>query len=335
MSTVLSPRGHPYQCLRVVAALFAAIAVAAVGFAGPLAGLPVVTLPVGAGPEQVSVNVASNGQILDGPFQGPTAVCALGDRFVVADTLAARVLIVERPGKVARAIALEPLAKQAGLATTPAIVDVIPLGSPTSSLAIADAANLRIIVVGLDGLWQKTLPATASDAARLASLGRLHAGKSNTLYVEDVAGRQAVRLDANGKVEAVLAEALAIAGNAEGQLIQPVFRGDAKSRDLCALDEQGQPGFVVGLIEADTEIKLIRPLRMLPGGDLVVWYALASDEVIVAIEPGGKSRELWRGTAPSGPEMTTPFVVDDDGAVYVAQASAAKWQLLRVSRAGR
>jgi len=151
----------------------------------------------GTGKNQLMWLSEANGGMLDGPFQGPMAfITDKRGNLWVGDSLNARILAVDSTGRPGREYDLIKAAREAGLASDPLLIDLVP--NINNKLLVADASNNAILEINVSGGKSRAfLPPPAGH--RWSQINRVHTDGEGRIYVEDVALRQTIIISQDGK----------------------------------------------------------------------------------------------------------------------------------------
>lgn len=165
----------------------------------------------GNGEKQLLWLSEENGSMLDGPFQGPMAfITDKKSNLWVGDSLNARVIVLDSSGRQKKEYDLIKAAKAARLASDPLLLDLIP--SIDGRLLIADAANNAILEIDARNGKARAFTSPAGDSKfRWSQINRIHSDGEGCIYIEDVALRQTIILDKDGRPQQTLAGQIGVA----------------------------------------------------------------------------------------------------------------------------
>lgn len=272
----------------------------------------------------------ANSGVLDGPFQGPMAfVTDRNGNLWVGDTLNARITAFTPKGRMIKSLDLIKVARAAGLASDPVLVDMVP-GAPGKLLA-GDVANNAIIEIDLrNGQPRAFSPAEAGDAA-WQQINRLHSDNRGNIYVEDVAMRRTVVLDKNGK---------AFGKPLEGQIGLAIAR-DARTAILAADDsENGQ----WQILTAEKPGGPLQPFATLRDDEPIIWAALQGYDrhnrlhviydtpsirlYLTLARDGSVIRKYQTNLPEPGYDPTCPDWVDANGQLYTVKIASDNLNVL-------
>lgn len=291
---------------------------------------PWLSFPQGEGVGELLWLSEPNGGILDGPFQGPMSfVTDRNGNLWVGDTLNARIMAYTAKGRPIKAIDLIKTARQAGLASDPVLVDLVP-GMP-GKLLVADAANNVIIEIDLRKAAPGVFAPTASGTGSWLQINQLHSDQRGNIYVEDVAARRTIILNREGK-----------------PILQPLegMVGIAVSREskvaVLALDEK-----IAGtwqILTADKPGSKLQHLAFIKDDEPVIWAALqgydarhrlhviydtSSSRYYLALAADGSViRKYQTAHTDPGYDLTRPDWVDAHGRLYTVKITDGRLNVL-------
>lgn len=271
-----------------------------------------------------------NGGILDGPFQGPMAfITDRNGNLWVGDTLNARITAFSSRGRPIKSIDLIKVARAAGLASDPVLLDMVP-GLP-GKLLIADAANNAIIEIDLRKAQPRAfLPGTTGKPGWL-QINRLHSDQRGHIYIEDVASRRTFILNKDGKAEGEpLDGVIGIAVGRDSRIaLLAAETGDTGRWQILTSEKPGSP---------------LQPFAALRDDEPVIWAALqgydarnrlhviydtASTRYHLAIAADGSVVRKYQTALPDpGYDPARPDWVDAHGRLYTVKIASGSLQIM-------
>lgn len=284
----------------------------------------------GSGENSLTWSVV-DGAIPAGFLQGPSAFLPLpGGRLLLADTLGFSLRELDESGRTLRRIALEPLAKRAGLAEPPLVMDLARV--PSGGYALADAANNVVLFVTEDGDFVRTV---RSDPARaeFRQINRIHMDGRDYLYLVDLAVGRCLVFDPRGQPVAELKGFSVFAVDRFGNIIHPLFTGDVQAREIAVFGPDGEKEDILGIVREPERILYIDVLGFDAAGGLFLWLETDAGTVVQRVDPA--TRQVERLVLPAvdpGLDMAATLRLGPDGILYTVKVSPAEFSLLRFRR---
>ncbi|HNX76000.1 MAG TPA: hypothetical protein PLM07_03140 [Candidatus Rifleibacterium sp.] len=288
---------------------------------------PWLSFTQGDQPNQLLWLSEADGNVVDGPFQGPMAfVTDRNGNLWAGDTLNARITAFTAKGRPIKIIDLLKVARQAGLANDPVLADIAP-GMP-GKLLVADAANNAIIEIDLRKAPPRAfLPASGSEWLQI---NFLHTDQQGKIYVEDVATRKTYVLDRNGQpIHQPLDGLIGIAVSRQSRIA--VLAADEKLPGIWQILTAEKPG------------SPLQPMAMLRDDEPVIWAALegydasnrlhviydtpASRFYLALAQDGSVIRKYQTAHPEPGYDPARPDWVDANGRLYNVKIASGSLEI--------
>ncbi len=292
--------------------------------------VPVVTLERGTGPQQV-MWLDEKGAVLDGPFQGPMAAAVDRKGNVwLGDTLNGRIVAFDAQGKQRRELDIVALARRAGLASAPLLVDLAPGASGT--LLVGDAANNAVLEFGLDGRKPRVFSARRGEREQWAQINRVHGDATGRIYIEDMARQDTTVLDSTGRAVAVLARTVGVAVSPQGRVFAfGPCTGAEPTRPLVVMSATDRTPKPFALLRAPAPITWAMPLGVDAQSRLQVTCDTATQRFYVTFDAAG--HEIARRAVPRddpGFDPNRPDWVGSDGHIFSLRIAGGRCEILRL-----
>lgn len=274
-----------------------------------------------------------NGNMLDGPFQGPMAfITDKQENLWVGDSLNARILAFTKQGHQGREYDLIKASKTAGLASAPLLVDLV--ASNNGKLLVADASNNAIIEIDVRGAQPRAFISPAAPN-NWSQINRIHSDAKGQIYVEDVALRRTVILNRDGKPVQVLEGVIGIAVAESSRLAL-----------ISAVDAKHDGTLQWHVLTCDRPGSALRPLARLNAENPIIWCALIGYDrqnclyVVydtplarhyLALDPTGSIiKKSTTALHDPGYDVNRPDWIDRKGNVFTLQVKPPHLTILRL-----
>ncbi|EKD82211.1 MAG: hypothetical protein ACD_39C01422G0002 [uncultured bacterium] len=273
-----------------------------------------------------------NGSMLDGPFQGPMAfITDKKSNLWVGDSLNARVLAFDSKGRQGREYDLASAAKEAGLASDPLLVDLVP--SINGKLLAADVSNNAILEIDARGGKARAFTSQpAGSTFHWSQINKIHSDGKGRIYVEDVALRQTVMLDKDGKPELVLPGQIGIAVAEDGRLaLIAATEGEKQEWYVYTCEEPGKELVKLARLNAENPILWISLIGYDSQQKLHVVYDTELARHYITLDSDGlllkKSTTVLHDP---GYDVNRPDWLDKNGNIYTLQVRHPKLKILKL-----
>jgi hypothetical protein len=290
------------------------------------------TFSQGSGEKQLMWLSEADGSMLDGPFQGPMAfITDKKDNLWVGDSLNASVKAFDNSGRQGREYDLIAAAKKAGLASDPLLVDLIP--GINQKLLIADASNNAIIEIDIRGGDARafTTPPPGSPH-HWSQINRLHSDEEGRIYIEDVALRQTVILNRDGKPQKTLAGQVGLAV-AESSRIALISASDGEITEWHVLtcEKPGTELVKLARLNAENPVVWCSLIGYDSQNHLHVVYDTALARHYISLDNEGRIvKKHTTELHDPGYDVNRPDWIDKSGRIYTLQVKHPTLTILRL-----
>ncbi|PKL43219.1 MAG: hypothetical protein CVV41_10900 [Candidatus Riflebacteria bacterium HGW-Riflebacteria-1] len=286
----------------------------------------------GSGKQQLFWLSEDNGSMLDGPFQGPMAfITDRKSNLWVGDSLNARVLAFDSKGKPGREYDLIRAAKEAGLASDPLLIDIVP--GINGKLLVADASNNAIIEIDVrSGKSRAFMAPAAGGKFYWSQINKLHSDDQGRIYIEDVALRQTIILNSDGKPEQVLPGQLgiAVAENAQIALVA-ASAGEEQQWFIYTCEKPGSEMKQLARLNAENPILWISLLGYDSHNTLHVVYDTRLARHYISLDSEGRiTRKHTTTLQDPGYDVNRPDWIDKSGKIYTLQVNHPALRILKL-----
>ena len=286
----------------------------------------------GNGKQQVLWLTEDDGSVLDGPFQGPMAfITDKKSNLWVGDSLNARILAFASNGKQGREYDLIRAAKEAGLASDPLLIDLIP--GMDGKLLAADAANNAILEIDVrSGKTRAFITQPTGNSYYWSQINKLHSDGEGRIYIEDVALRQTVILNKDGKPEQVLQGQIGIAVAEDSQIaLIAASAGEEQEWYVYTFEKPGSEMKQLARLNAENPIIWVSLLGYDNQHSLHVVYDTAMARHYITLDSSGRILKK-RTTALQDPgyDVNRPDWFDKSGTIYTLQIRNHKLRVLKL-----
>ena len=273
-----------------------------------------------------------NGSMLDGPFQGPMAfITDKRGNLWVGDSLNARIVALDNTGQHGREYDLIRAGKEAGLASTPLLIDLVP--SSNGKLLIADVLNNAILEIGVrDGKARAFASPPAGTRFHWSQINRIHSDGTGQIYIEDIALRQTVILSKDGRPQTVLPGQVGIAVH-ESSRLALIIAGDSEEPEWYVYTCEKPGGELSKLARLNAENPII--WTSLIGYDsrnrLHVVYDTAQARHYIALDTEGRVvKKHTTALHDPGYDVNRPDWLDKNGNIYSLQVKPSTFEILKL-----
>ena len=286
----------------------------------------------GSGEKQLMWLSEEDGSMLDGPFQGPMAfITDKNGNLWVGDSLNARVLAFDSTGRQGREYDLIGAAKEAGLASDPLLIDLV--ASINGKLLAADASNNAIIEIDVrSGKTRAFRSPQPGNAQHWSQINRIHSDGEGKIYIEDVALRQTVILNHDGKPQKTLAGNIGLAIDESSRMsLISASDGEATEWHILTSEKPGTELTSLARLNAENPIIWCSLIGYDSQKNLYVVYDTPMARHYIALDPEGRIVKK-RTTALQDPgyDVNRPDWIDKNGVIYTLQVKHPALSILRL-----
>jgi hypothetical protein len=295
--------------------------------------MPLFFLKEGRDDYQVKFNKDKD-TVMPGYFQGPSSGAAdSSENIYIADTLNNRILKFSKKGNLLKKYDLTSLSGPNGPVKTqfsPVPADIVINGQ--ARIFIADIANNRVIQLTNEGDLVNIIGHDGTGPGQFRQINKIHCDKKMYLFVEDLSQARTLCYNLNGEFMLAYQGLTNIAVDPWGNMYQPLYLNDSKSRSIAVYDNNGNLAENKMKLKSSDIIKYVTMPGIDQTGNVTICHDTESFRYYTVLtENNSIVKKYCVNKKHEGFLMTRPEWISPNGEIYTARYELGKFIVYKLS----